>query len=140
MPYMSVTPGGGRQLRVRIGHHSVLTDLPAEWGGHDSGPTPTELFVGSLASCGAHHALAFLVRNHVDSTGLEVGCHYDLAEHPDRVEAVHLTLRVPAGLTEEQERGLVHEIQRCIVNASIATPTQLHVIVARGERELAAVG
>jgi len=131
MPYLSVKPEDGRRVRVDIGHHSLVSDLPAEWGGHDSGPTPTELFVAALASCATQYALAYLDRQHLDLKGLEVGCHYDLGERPERVEAVHLSVRVPYELTVEQQEGLTNAIQRCSVHASIAVPAQLRVVVAQ---------
>ena len=41
----------GEEYEIRIGGHRVRVDQPMESGGHDRGPTPTDLFVGSLAAC-----------------------------------------------------------------------------------------
>jgi putative redox protein len=41
----------GYQARVTVRSHELTVDEPAEDGGKDTGPTPTELLLASLASC-----------------------------------------------------------------------------------------
>jgi putative redox protein len=42
---------GGYRVRVRVRDFDVVSDEPPDDGGQDSGPTPTELLLASLASC-----------------------------------------------------------------------------------------
>ncbi|MGH2631315.1 MAG: OsmC family protein [Actinomycetota bacterium] len=42
---------GGYRVRVPVRGFEVVSDEPAEWGGNDEGPTPTELLVSSMAVC-----------------------------------------------------------------------------------------
>lgn len=134
MPYMSVTREEGGGLRVQTGHHSVLADLPVDAGGHDAGPSPTELFVAAVAACAAQAGRAFLHRRGGPEE-LEIGCHYELAADGRRVESIQLTLRVPDPLTPEARGQLLKEIDRCGVHASIAVPAQLHAVVLQRELE-----
>jgi uncharacterized OsmC-like protein len=39
-------------FETTLGNHRLLIDVPASMGGKDRGPTPPELFVASLGSCG----------------------------------------------------------------------------------------
>ncbi len=41
----------GYQARLTVRGHELTVDEPAEDGGKDTGPTPTELLLASLASC-----------------------------------------------------------------------------------------
>ena len=41
----------GYEARVTVRGHELTVDEPAEDGGKDTGPTPTELLLASLASC-----------------------------------------------------------------------------------------
>ena len=41
----------GDRFALTIRGHRIVVDQPVEDGGGDAGPTPTELFVASLASC-----------------------------------------------------------------------------------------
>jgi putative redox protein len=42
---------GGYRARVSVRDFEILADEPASAGGGDEGPTPTELFLASLATC-----------------------------------------------------------------------------------------
>lgn len=139
MPYMSVTPAAGTALQVRAGHHVLVTDLPQDRGGHDAGASPIELFVAALAACAAHQVRAFLHTHGKLDAGLEVGCHYDVADNPERVESIQLTVRVAQALEPAEKAALLRAIDRCAVHASIALPADLQVVVATTEPEPAPV-
>ncbi|VFR23641.1 hypothetical protein ANDA3_1177 [plant metagenome] len=40
--------------RIRIRHHQVISDSPADFAGYDLGPASPELLIGSLSSCLTH--------------------------------------------------------------------------------------
>ncbi|MDF2146736.1 OsmC family protein [Knoellia sp. p5-6-4] len=42
----------GDRFEIGIRRHRVTVDQPVDAGGEDTAPTPTELFIASLASCG----------------------------------------------------------------------------------------
>jgi len=63
----------------------VVTDQPHDAGGDDVGPTPTELFVTSLASCVGFYAERFLRRHRLPVEGLRVECEFEMGERPSRV-------------------------------------------------------
>jgi putative redox protein len=42
---------GGYRARVSVRDFDILVDEPPSAGGDDEGPTPTELFLASLATC-----------------------------------------------------------------------------------------
>ena len=69
------------------------------------GPTPTELFVASLAACVAFYARRFLARHGLDATGLRVEAAYTMSpDRPARVHTITLRLLLPQPL-EENRRG-----------------------------------
>jgi len=47
----TATHAGGYSADVRARGHALRVDEPAEVGGADTGPMPTELFCAALASC-----------------------------------------------------------------------------------------
>lgn len=47
---MLVTHVGDDRFTIQIRGHGIVVDQPEERGGDDEGPTPTELFVASVAS------------------------------------------------------------------------------------------
>src|SRR6266699_5528002 len=92
----------GEAYEVAVRGHRVLVDQPADVGGQDSGPTPTELFVASLAACVAFYAGRYLTRHGYSRTGLVVSASYDLAaDRPARVSAIRIGVKVPTDLPED---------------------------------------
>lgn len=51
MPNLSVAHQAGDRFELQVRGHRLLCDQPPGRGGTDQGPTPTELFVASLAAC-----------------------------------------------------------------------------------------
>lgn len=107
--------------------HAVLVDQSAEVGGEDSAPTPTELFVASLASCIAFHAGRYLDRHHLDRTGLRVTAESAMAtERPARVASVRLRITAP-GLPVERHAALHAVVSKCTVHNSLHQPPQVDI-------------
>ncbi|MGO8978466.1 MAG: OsmC family protein [Streptosporangiaceae bacterium] len=91
---MDVRYLSGESYEVSVRGHRVLVDQPAEAGGLDTAPTPTELFVASLATCVAFYAGRYLTRHGYGRDGLAVSADFDMAsDRPARVSGV----RPPSG-------------------------------------------
>jgi putative redox protein len=130
---LRVVHEGGDRYRIRIDGHEVLVDQPVPAGGTDAGPTPTDLFVASLAACTAHYAGRFLRRHGIDATGLEVAYSFGSADRPSRVAFVQMDLIVPA-LPPGYEERLRAVVEHCTVKNSIAQAPQIGLrISARGQ-------
>ena len=69
---LSVVHLDGDAFTVAVRDHQVTVDQPIDAGGSDTGPTPTELFVASLAGCVAFYARRYLARPAVPEDGLRV--------------------------------------------------------------------
>jgi uncharacterized OsmC-like protein len=116
------------RFRIDIRSHSLVVDQP---GSGDAGPTPTELFVASLASCAAFYAERFLVRHGVDPAGLGVSCSYEMAEdRPARVRTIDLSLTLPTAVPLELEPRLRAVVERCTVHNSIVAPPTVSLELA----------
>jgi putative redox protein len=122
-----VLHASGDRFVAQIRDHVVVTDQPREAGGDDVGPTPTELFVTSLASCVGFYAERFLRRHRLPVDGLRVECGYRMADHPARVERVDLDVSVAAQLTPTQEAALRAVIDHCTVHNSLRQPPSVRM-------------
>ena len=107
---MLVTHVGGDRFSIHVRGHTVKVDQPLEAGGLDSAPTPTELYVGSLASCVAFFARRFLKRHDIPQL-LEVSAQWTNAERPARVGTIRIDVDaplVPEGKLEQFRRVVEH--------------------------------
>ena len=116
----------GDRLRIGVRGHEVIADQPVSDGGADAGPTPTELFVASLAACVAHYAQRFLRRHGMSTEGLVVSCDYTWAENPHRVGAIDLVVTAPSLLDAKRE-AFSRVIDRCTVHTSITHAPAINV-------------
>ncbi len=108
-------------LEVCIRGHRIVLDQPVEEGGADSGPTPTELFVASLAACSVHYARAYLQQHDHEEVGAE--CGYRTSEdRPYRVTEVDITLELPESLDERRLVAALRSASHCLVHNSLAQP------------------
>jgi putative redox protein len=120
---MDVRYVAGESYEVSVRGHRVLVDQPAEAGGLDAAPTPTELFVASLATCVAFYAGRYLTRHGYGRDGLAVSAGFEMAsDRPARVSGIRLTVRAPADLPVARRPALRAVISHCTVHNSLASP------------------
>ncbi len=118
----------GDRFEVEMGTHRLVVDQPVEGGGADQGPTPTELFVASLAACVGFYAERFLRRHGLAAEDLRVEAHASMSsDRPARVGDITLQLAglppMPAG-----RRGALRAVvEHCTVHNSIRQAPQIHI-------------
>jgi putative redox protein len=131
MPNLSVTHQTGDRFQVQVRGHRLLCDQPTSDGGTDQGPTPTELFVASLAACVGFYARRFLARHDLEAAGLRVEATYTMSpDRPARVDTITLRLLLPRPLEEHRRRALLAVVDHCTVHNSLRIPPEVRVMLA----------
>lgn len=118
-PTVSVTHEGGDKFEITIRDHTVTVDQPEAMGGEDTAPTPTELFVASLASCAAFYARRYLARHSLPVEGLRVETSYEMGTKPSRVSSFNINVHLPEGVPEERYDALLAMINHCTVHSTL---------------------
>jgi uncharacterized OsmC-like protein len=131
MPNLSVAHQSGDRFELQVRSHRLVCDQPVADGGTDQGPTPTELFVASLAACVGFYARRFLARHHLETAGLRVETAYTMSpDRPARVDTITLRLLLPQPLEEHRRRALLAVVDHCTVHNSIRIPPEVRVTLA----------
>jgi putative redox protein len=113
---------------VGIRSHRVVIDQPKEDGGDDLGPTPTELFVASLAACAGFYAERYLRLHDLADEGLCVRASFEMAsDRPARVASIDLKVILPAAIPQERLAPLERVMAGCTVHNSIRLDPQIRV-------------
>ena len=110
---------GGDRFGIAVRGHTLTVDQPADAGGEDSAPTPTELLVASLASCVAFYARRYLARHGLPTHGLGVDAGFEMGAHPARVSAVDVRLHLPDGVPESRRGPLLAVARHCTVHNTL---------------------
>jgi len=124
----------GDSFVIDVRAHFLTVDQPYADGGQDLGPTPTELFVASLAGCVGFYAERFLRRHGIAPDGLRVECEFAMAERPARVERIELRLRLPAGFPESRRAALMAVVEHCTVHNSLTRPPTIEIQLVQASR------
>jgi putative redox protein len=128
--HVDVTYLDGEAYEIGVRGHRVRVDQPDRAGGADQAPTPTELFVGSLASCVAFYAGRYLARHGYDREGLQVHAGFTMStDPPARVTAIRITVRPPSAFPAERVRALLAVSSHCTVHNSITSHPDITVTV-----------
>jgi len=117
----------GDRFRIGIRQHTLLVDQPIDAGGTDVAPTPTELFIASLASCVAFYARRYLARHDLPTTGLVVTATYTMADRPARVGEIKVAVAVPEGVPDERHAALLAMASHCTVHNSLEQSPQVTI-------------
>ena len=107
MSSMTVRHLDGDRFTIGVRDHLLTVDQPVDDGGADTAPTPTELFVASLASCVAFYAGRYLSRHQLPTDGLTVTAHYTLGRRPARVTDIRVDVALPDGVPAERRDALL---------------------------------
>jgi putative redox protein len=117
---LQVRCSGGDRFSIGVRGHELVVDQPVADGGEDDGPTPTELFVASLAACVGFYAERFLRRHGLPADRLHVDGHAAMsAERPARVASITLRVGGLPELPEHRRKGLLAVVEHCTVHNSI---------------------
>jgi putative redox protein len=109
----------GDRFRIGVRQHVLEVDQPEGDGGTDTAPTPTELFVASLASCVAFYARRYLSRHDLPTVGLVVTATFTMADRPARVGGINLAVTLPAGVPAERRAALLAVASHCTVHNTL---------------------
>ncbi len=125
-----VSHKNGDLFEIAVGHHLVHVDQPIEAGGSDAAPTPTELFVASLASCVAFYSRRYLARHSLPTEGLSVEAAFTMAERPARVGQINVLIDLPTGVPDDRRAALLAVASHCTVHNTLEDPPELSIELA----------
>ena len=129
---LTVTHDDGDRFSIAIRGHVVHVDQPEADGGGDTAPTPTELFVASLASCVAFYARRYLARHELPEKGLIIRAHSESGAKPSRVASVTITLSLPDGVPEAKRQALLAVASHCTVHNTLTHTPEVLIQLADG--------
>jgi LmbE family N-acetylglucosaminyl deacetylase/uncharacterized OsmC-like protein len=127
---MRVEHRGGDTFDISVRGHTITVDQPVKDGGDDTAPTPTELFIASLASCVAFYARRFLARHNLPTEGLAVEATFDMGSRPARVSGITMRLIVPDGVPAERRDPLLAVATHCTVHNTLASRPDVSITLA----------
>jgi len=125
----TLTQSGEVQLHVSGQNWQLTFDSPAEYGGRNIGPTPTEMTAICLAACKALTGLIWARRRGLQLDGLTVRVEADYASSPSRIGRVRVAVEgVGERLGDKRER-FIAAMEACPVANTLRHPPAVELTV-----------
>jgi len=111
----SETGTGKFVQRIEAGAHRLIGDEPVAVGGSDSGPTPTQLMLASLASCTSMTLRYYAAHKNwpLGAVRVEVSHERAKGETGATYDRFERTIHVADELTDEQRAKLLEIADKC---------------------------
>ena len=125
MGKISVRYSGGMTFEASARNQKVAVDLPLGLGGKDTGPTPVELFVISLAACTGMELAFYCKKFKWDPTGLEVEVNYE--KSADRIVKIYLEISLPSAKSEKERKEAMGWAEQCLVHNTMRHKPEIKI-------------
>ncbi len=121
----------GYQTAINIRHHTVVADELIQDGGTDTGPTPMEIFIGTLGACIAVTTRAFAQRKNWPLEAISVELDMERFKRQDYpsytgespyIHEIRERIRFEGPLTEDQKTQLMKVAGKCPVHLALEYP------------------
>ena len=127
-------------IETNIRGHQVVIDQPANAAGTDTGPTPLELVLVSLAGCIGTIGRIIAMQKRIALRGMEIKVEGEVdtdgllgkpIEGRIGFEGITISVQVDADMTDEEKEAFIHEVdRRCPVSENLLNATPIHVKLA----------
>lgn len=135
---LRVTHAHGSRFRIVVRGHELFVDQPLSTHGADTAPTPTELFVASVAACAAYYGRTYLARRGLPDT-VDVTARWRLSRGPDRVAHVSLLVDAP-GVPRDKLVVFRRVLEGCLVHNTLKNPCDVEIQLSSPPGERCAMG
>jgi putative redox protein len=123
---------GDVRFEVQARGHRVICDQPADNGGADTGMTPPEFLLASLATCAAYYAAQYLKVRQLPAEDLRVRVSAEKAQQPSRLGSFRIEVTAP-GLDERHQAGILRAAKACLIHNTLLGQPSIEVVVHTAE-------
>lgn len=119
MNNMEVKFTGKKGFRIKVRDHEIETDLPAEMGGEDNAPTPTELFIASIGACMGIYAASYMRTAKLNPEGLSLSLEWEYDRSRKKVQRIDAVITVPNQDLGERKEALLLAAEKCLLHNTL---------------------
>lgn len=122
---------GGVKFEVAARGHRVLCDQPTENNGSDSGMSPPEFLLASLATCAAYYAAEYLKARKLPEEGLKVRVTAEKMLRPARLASFRIEVST-AELDSRHQTGVVRAVKSCLIHNTLLAGPDIEITLSTG--------
>lgn len=116
---------------VHVRQHIISTDVSAEEGGGDAGPSPHDLYDAAISACKALTVLWYAKHKNLALENVEVTTERDASDERKGVYRLAATVHLTGDLTDAQRQELLAVAAKCPIHKLMtATTTEISTVLA----------
>ena len=119
---------GESKFEVAARGHRVISDQPLDNGGSDTGMSPPEFLLASLATCAGYYAAQYMKTRGLSGEGLNVRVTAEKAAQPARLSAFRIEVAAP-GLNRHHQAGVARSVKTCLVHNTLLGSPRIEIVV-----------
>jgi uncharacterized OsmC-like protein len=116
------------RFEVAARGHRTICDQPVDQGGSDTGMTPPEFLLASLATCAAYYATQYLKARKLPAEDLKVRVSAEKATQPARLASFQIEVTVPA-LDDRHQAGILRAVKSCLIHNTLLGGPSIEIAV-----------
>lgn len=120
---------GGRKVDVHMEEMVINTDQPVKDGGQGSAPTPSQLFLASIASCAGYYALVFCQKRGIDTQGMGLEMRLAKDDTTKLIRTMTLVLTLPDAFPEKYRPAILKAMDACWVKKHLVDPPRIEMVI-----------
>lgn len=124
---IAVTFPGNLQVEASVGDFSVLTDQPEKSGGDHEAPSPSDLFLTSIAACAGYFALKFCRARDIDTSTMRLSMRYAWDDERKCWPKMSIELHLPDDFPAKYRKAIIKSMDQCVVKKHILQPPEFEI-------------
>lgn len=112
---------GGKKIAAVVNGRSIQTDQPASNGGDDTAPSPFDLFLASIATCGGFYASEFCRKRDISMEGFSMRLVCETDPETRLYGKMNFEMCLPPHFPRDQVEAMKRSINSCTVKKHIMT-------------------
>jgi ribosomal protein S12 methylthiotransferase accessory factor len=113
---------GNKKVYAEYKGFTIQTDQTREAGGEGSAPSPFDLFLASLATCGGIYVVDFCRNRGIPLDGIKFTQSMTRDPETKMVNEVAIRIELPKGFPDKYKDGLLRAVDLCTVKRHILNP------------------
>jgi putative redox protein len=128
---MEITFDGGKVVTAHSHGHIIRTDQPVSSGGHDSAPSPFELYLASIGTCAGIYVKSFCDNRQIPTDNIKIIQRTEFDKATGLPVDITLDIQLPSDFPEKYIGPVISVAELCKVKKSIANPPVFKIISSR---------
>ncbi len=122
-----VTMPGMRSTIAEYKGFKIKTAQPVIGGGDGSAPAPFDLFLASIATCGATYVAYFCDQRKIPTGNIRVVQRMERNPESKMISKITIDIELPPGFPEKYKKALIHSVDLCAVKKLILDPPRFEI-------------